>query len=99
MNRCPLLLRFGGPHTAAPVVNWIMDRRMIEAHLALTERHVAEGKRHVARQRELVAELERDGHDTATALDLLRQFEELQALHVADRNRHVRALGLPPKEN
>ena len=56
-------------------------------HLAMAERHVARGEQIVARQRELVAELERDGHDVREAMALLKQFEALQALHVADRDR------------
>jgi len=60
---------------------------MIEKHLALAERHVADGEKHVARQKQLVAELERDGHDAKQARDLLKQFEDFQAIHVAERNR------------
>lgn len=66
-----------------------MDRAMIAEHLSQAERHVLDGERHVARQRELVAELERDGHDTQQARDFLLQFEDLQRLHVADRGRPV----------
>jgi hypothetical protein len=32
-------------------------------------------------------EVDRGGHDTQQARELLRQFTELQAMHVADRNR------------
>ena len=60
---------------------------MIEDHLAQAERHVAEGERHVAEQRARVHELDRDGHDTTESLLLLGRFEELQELHVADRDR------------
>jgi hypothetical protein len=64
-----------------------MDRSTLLEHLAQARRHVAAGKRLIARQRELVAELERDGHDSSTAKQLLRIFEETQKLHVADRDR------------
>jgi hypothetical protein len=64
-----------------------MNRATIEEHLALAERHVSEGERHVSRQRELIAQLERDGHDATQAHDLLLQFEELQEMHLADRDR------------
>lgn len=67
---------------------------MLENHLTLAERHVAQGAEHVARQRELVAKLARDGHSTLQAIDTLAQFEELQAMHVADRDRINRELGL-----
>ena len=53
---------------------------MIEDHLAQAERHVAE-------QRARVAALARDGHDTTESLLLLSQFQELQELHVTDRDR------------
>lgn len=60
---------------------------MILNHLAMAERHVKEGEQHVAKQRALVGDLERDGRDTAVAIKLLKEFEELQGLHVADRDR------------
>jgi hypothetical protein len=60
--------------------------RLME-NLALTEEQVALGAKHVARQREIIAELERDGHDTTQALALLAHFEQLQAMHIADRDR------------
>jgi hypothetical protein len=73
-----------------------MQRAMLVRHLEMARRHVAEGERHVARQRELVAELERDGHDTAQSRDLLKQFEELLALHVSDRDRIEQELTAEP---
>jgi hypothetical protein len=63
------------------------DRTLILDHLAQAQRHVAEAERHVAHQREIVAQTERDGHDTATSKQLLDQFEQLYTLHVADRDR------------
>jgi hypothetical protein len=71
-----------------------MDRKLLQTSLAQAERHVVEGERHVARQRNLVTALERDGHDTSRAVQLLCQFEELQAMHVADRDRLRKELGL-----
>jgi hypothetical protein len=69
-----------------------MDRAMLTDHLALAEKHVRLGQEHIAHQRELIVLLERHGHDTAGAKALLRQFEELQELHVADRDRLKRLL-------
>jgi hypothetical protein len=69
-----------------------MDRAMLFDHLALAERHISQGERHVRRQRELVAQLSRDGHDIAQARSLLTQFEEMLALHKADRDRLLREL-------
>lgn len=60
---------------------------MLERHLALAEQHVTEGERIVARQRELLAELQRDGHNTISARELLALFESVQATHTADRDR------------
>ena len=68
------------------------DSAMILDHLEQARRHVAEGDHHVGRQRERVSQLARDGHDTKEAQRLLRRFEELQALHVADRDRLEREL-------
>jgi hypothetical protein len=44
-------------------------------------------RRSAATQRELVAQLEREGHDPAEAKQLLEQFEEVLTIHVADRDR------------
>lgn len=73
-----------------------MDRALLLDHLAMAERHVAEGERIIARQREIVAQLTRDGHAglLSKALDLLSMFEETQAAHVTDRNRLRKELGL-----
>jgi hypothetical protein len=64
-----------------------MDREMIERHLVLAERHVTLGAMHVDTQRAIVADLEAKGHDTQRARELLRTFEEMQAMHEADRER------------
>jgi hypothetical protein len=64
-----------------------MDRNMILDHLAIVRRHVAGGEQIVARQREIIARLERAGCDTSDATRLLLQFEEVQSLHVAHRER------------
>jgi hypothetical protein len=61
--------------------------KQIEDQLAQAERHVVIGSRHVATQRELLNKLERDGHDPSKAWSLLTQFEELLAMHIADRDR------------
>jgi len=74
-----------------------MDRALILEHLAKAEEHVAKGEEHVRRQRELVAELARDGHDTGTARAVLGTFEELLAAHVADRERITKELAASKK--
>ena len=69
-----------------------MDRQIIAQHLALAERHVAQGRGHIDRQRQRIVELDRDGHDSAQARNILANFERTQALHVADRDRLQEAL-------
>jgi hypothetical protein len=63
-----------------------MDRARQLAHLAEAERHVAEGERRVGRQEELVAELQRQGHDIGEALSLLALFRQVQANYVSHRD-------------
>jgi hypothetical protein len=69
-----------------------MDPKLLRDHLALAERHAAEGEDHIERQRRILAELERDGHDTALARKLLATLEATQAQHVANRDRLRREL-------
>ena len=71
-----------------------MDRARLEQHLALVERHVGQGEAIIARQRQIVDELERDGHDIEQARALLAPFLESQELHIADRDRLRGELGL-----
>ncbi len=67
----------------------MMDRALIEQHLAQAERHVAEGEGQIARQKETVSELERDEHVKAAqkARELLAVFELAQETLVGDRDR------------
>ena len=69
-----------------------MDRDTTLAHLALAEKNVALGERHIARQEQLVAELDRDGHDTREALAPLTVFRRTQIEHVAHRDFLLREL-------
>jgi hypothetical protein len=70
-----------------------MDRAVWQEHLAQAERHVVEAEKRVARQREIVADLERNGHRATAARGLLAAFERLLAMHLADRERLRRELG------
>jgi hypothetical protein len=69
-----------------------MDRNTILDDLAMVSRHVTGGEQIIARQRELVAQLERDGRDASDAKRLLLQFQDAQSLHVAHRERLEKAL-------
>jgi hypothetical protein len=70
------------------------ERAMLVEHLAHAARHVAVSERHVKRQRRIVAHLKREGRDVKEASDLLLQFEETQALHLAEWDRLRKELGL-----
>jgi hypothetical protein len=69
-----------------------VDRAVIEEHLRQAEHHVADGERHIAEQHELIGALERDGHDTATARELLATLQQTQSLHIFDRDRLLEEL-------
>jgi hypothetical protein len=69
------------------------DRDTLEQRLAHTEGYMAMSRRHIASQRTFAAELLHDGHDASLALALLLRFEELQQLHIADRDRLREELG------
>ena len=83
------------PHQCRGLVRWHMDRAMLQDHLSATERRLTEAERNIASQRELVAQLERDGLDTAQPTLMLEQFEEVLAMHIADRDRLRAEPGLP----
>jgi len=70
------------------------DRDTLKQHLAQAEGYMAMSKGHIASQRAFVAGLSRDGHDASQATSLLLRFEELQQLHIADRNRLRGQLGM-----
>ena len=55
---------------------------MLKRHLAEAEEHIATGDKNIARQRDVIAQLERDGRDTASARTFLHEFEQLQAQHI-----------------
>jgi hypothetical protein len=74
-----------------------MDRVVWEVHLAQAKEAIAKGERHIARQKQLIAELERDGHDSQTARELLAQFESVQALHIEHGDRLCRELAAPQR--
>jgi ribosomal 50S subunit-associated protein YjgA (DUF615 family) len=77
-----------------------MDRAMVTRHLQEAQEHVKLGLQHVSRQREIVAELERDGHDVTAAHRLLANFERMQETHEADLHRIERELAnLDSKSN
>jgi len=69
-----------------------MNNAIWKQNFVKAEQAVAGGDRHITRQKQLIAELERDGHDGEAARALLVQFESTQALHIAHRDRLRRQL-------
>src|SRR5260370_33352399 len=61
--------------------------RALEDDLSRAEAHISNGQKRIAQQHEIIAELDREGHDTAPAQDMLGSFERTQAMHVATRDR------------
>ena len=71
-----------------------MDRATLEQMLVQAERHVTLGEHHIARQREIIAKLERNGHDSTKAKELLAVFLATQVSHVIGRDRLLKELKL-----
>jgi hypothetical protein len=71
-----------------------MDRELLEDALLAAELHLAEVEWQVANQSEHVARLQREGRDTAGATKLLTELEEVLSVHLADRDRLRKELGL-----
>jgi len=63
------------------------EARRAHRALAMAERYIAEGKRRIRHQREIIQLLASGGYDTTAAEALMRQFEEVQALRMVDRDR------------
>jgi hypothetical protein len=74
-----------------------MKRNALRDRLALAHHHIAMGEENIARMRDIIARLERGGHDSCLARQLLTRFEELQALHIADRIRLEKELASLPE--
>lgn len=75
-----------------------MDRQILIDHLTQAERHVADGERVLRHQRDVIRDLRRDRHGDLlidAAETLLRSFEEVQNMHVADVVRLRQELALP----
>jgi len=63
------------------------DRDLLLKRLAKAQEQVELGAQNVVRQRGIVAQLERDGFDNTGARALLIEFEEAQAVYLAERDR------------
>jgi hypothetical protein len=69
-----------------------MDRAVLQQRLAKTVEQIASRQRHIAEQREIIAELERNGRPTDYAKYLLAGLELLQAAHQNYRHQLLKAL-------
>jgi ERCC4-type nuclease len=67
-----------------------MDRAALEEFLAQIDRQIAEGQQMIAKQRAVVANVA--GKGTRAAKELLKQFESVQAMILADRDHLLKEL-------
>ena len=63
-----------------------MDRAAVLDQSEKLERHIALVEGDLTKQRDLVADLLRDGQDATAVIGLLRQFEDLYARLMTDRD-------------
>jgi hypothetical protein len=57
------------------------DMATLLKHLARAQQHVAQGEILIAEQKQRIADLRRDGHDTSVSESLLKTMLETQRLH------------------
>jgi hypothetical protein len=73
-----------------------MEQNLRLRHLVEAQRQIAESSARIARQHQLIEELERNGHDTFAARELLETFLDAHELHERDRERIRAVLFSPP---
>jgi hypothetical protein len=64
-----------------------MDQTVLLKHLGKAESYVGRGQRRLNRQLRIVSNLERGGRDSRRPRDLLRLFENILAMYLAQRDR------------
>jgi hypothetical protein len=64
-----------------------MKQSVVREYLKQARSHVAIGERQIAEHKEVIADLERDGHDSTRARKSLALLDALQKMHVAERAR------------
>jgi hypothetical protein len=82
-----VLLALSEDKRTAEAQGSLMDLGVILDQLVFALRQITEGERIIARQHEIIASLERTGLDTSETSAVLRQFEELLGMLLADRDR------------
>jgi hypothetical protein len=75
----------------------LLDLGVILDQLVFALRQITEGERIIARQHQIIASLEGTGLDTSETKAVLRQFEELLGMLLADRNRLRKELAASSK--
>jgi hypothetical protein len=60
------------------------DLAALKLEVAQATHHAERGRQHIKRQMNLIDELDRDGHDTNQARELLETFLQTQSMHEAD---------------
>jgi len=71
---------------------WGMDRPTLRLRLKEVEDLVQRMEENILFQRQMIATLDRGGHDPKAARMFLRRLEAKQAKHVADRDRLFKEL-------
>ena len=69
-----------------------LNPAMISKHLTQAEEQVAIGARNIAKQRQILAELEADGHYSSEARTMLANFERNQRMNLFHRERVMQEL-------
>jgi hypothetical protein len=69
-----------------------MDRAVLQGQLQMAEDLVQRTEENIVFQRQMIATLDRGGHDVRAARMFLRRLEAKQAKHVADRDRLFKEL-------
>jgi hypothetical protein len=63
------------------------DRETLLRDIASAGQHIAQSDAHISKQEALIAELDRDGHDTTVARALLDTMRDMRVLHLQHRGR------------
>jgi hypothetical protein len=82
---------FEAPMSLSP--KFPAGREAILKKLEEIDRQIALGKEHIAKQREMIEELDREGHDTSAAKELLETFLATQAAHEERQRTLIEDLG------
>jgi hypothetical protein len=67
-------------------------RNHLKRDLEMAVRHIADGREHIAKQTAMIAKLERDGHDSTAAKELLALLQRTQHMHEDHRENILREL-------